>query len=419
MNSSRTGHRPITGAFFGTLATLGVSLACAHDAGNPLSTRIEQVDAEIAARGLDDHMEIHEARFVLEAALARENGEVLLDGIQIRASAVNEEDTKMETLVRVPIGNILEVQAERKSRRAATEIALAKLEEATLEQQLALCLPSLHRQLQEERVAIYGEYARRQEDLIEWNRNLQKSGLLDEIQGRRFELLTRTRLGVLDPAIGNPSFESTDPTELMDVLPQIELHAPALKATPELIRRTIIENQPVIAVLNGNERRFQALAKRENVKQLPSLRFVDFGFEAVPYAGDTREYEAKMAFDIPFGREARANSRRFEALARAQESKTRGVIDERLHQTQIALAKINAFRATSEFWVQISQLARQSEEMADHWSENRLASPKDISKLIDSVYDARSAILKIREGAARAHCSLLHATGLTASEWPI
>jgi hypothetical protein len=159
------------------------------------------------------------------------------------------------------------------------------------------------------------------------------------------------------------------------------------------------------------------MAKAEAMKRLPSVRFVDFGFEPVPYSGQEREYSARVAFEIPFGRKADARKRRYEALARAEVSDQRRVLDDRVRTAKMAIGEVNFFREQSQHWKDLTALADASEVIAAQWWRNRRATPEKIAKLLDTVYSARIAVLKARERAGAAVCKLLSATGISISDW--
>lgn len=360
---------------------------------------------------------MHAAREELEAALAVEETPVAIDGLEVRAAGVYQKDQKMTTLLRLPIGNPLAISAQREARRAETEVALAKLEEVTLAQHVALCLPSVKYLVLEEQKRIYEGYASRYRGLLEWNRELRKAGLLDEVKSSRFDLESRVRLTTRDPsAIPSPmALLGTD--RVLDALPVPTRGVPLLEDELGLVRERVLRHQPAIAVHRANRKQFEALAHSETWKRVPSLGFVDFGFEPIPFPGDDREWETRVAIEVPFGREAGANTRRYEALARAERSGERALAEDRLQEAKFALDEINVFRERSVRWLELVALADAAEKVADSWWQSRLADPSQISSLLDTVYSARLAVVDARERAGLAGCALTAATGLPVTEW--
>jgi hypothetical protein len=409
--------RPGGLAAFAALASLWAG--CATPPESQVAERRAGVEARILEQGLGDDPAVRSAREELEAALAIQDTPVAIDGVDIRPAEVFEGNDKKKTeiLFRLPVGNPLDVSAQRQARRAETEMALAKLEEVTLEQRVALCLPSVEYLALDERKQIYAGYARRYRALLEWNQELRGAGLLDEVRLSRFDLESRLRLATRDPsAIPSPmTLLGTD--RVLDVLPALERGVAPLVDEPGLIRELVLRHQPEIGVRQASRRHFEALARSENGKRVPSLGFVDFGFEPVPSPGDPRAYEVRASILVPFGREARANQTRYEALARAEGSAERALAEDRLREAKLAVDEINGFRERSDGWLELAELADAAEKVADTWWQNRLTDPSQISSLLDSVYSTRLAVLDAREQAGLAGCSVTAATGLAVSEW--
>ncbi len=405
------------GGLLASVALAALCAGCATLPGSEVAERRAGVEARILEQGLGDDPAVHAAREELEAALAVEDAPVAIDGLEIRAAGVFEKDEKMTALFRVPVANPLEVSAEREARRAETEVALAKVEEVTLAQHVALCRPSVEYLALEERSRIYESYADRYRALLEWNEELRRAGLLDEVRLSRFELEGRVRLATRDPS-GIPSplaLRGTD--RVLDVLP---VPAPGMALLADelgQISERVLRHQPEIAVRRASSRRFEALARSEASKRVPSVGFVDFGFEPVPFPGDSRSYEVRLGVEVPFGREARAQEKGYQARARAERSGARARSEDYLREAKLALEEINGFRSRSNGWLELSELADATEKVADNWRQKRLTEPTQISSLLESVYSARLAVLDARERAGLAGCAVTEATGVTLSQW--
>jgi len=225
------------------------------------------------------------------------------------------------------------------------------------------------------------------------------------------------RLATRDPS-GIPSplaLRGTD--RVLDVLP---VPAPGMALLADelgQISERVLRHQPEIAVRRASSRRFEALARSEASKRVPSVGFVDFGFEPVPFPGDSRSYEVRLGVEVPFGREARAQEKGYQARARAERSGARARSEDYLREAKLALEEINGFRSRSNGWLELSELADATEKVADNWRQKRLTEPTQISSLLESVYSARLAVLDARERAGLAGCAVTEATGVTLSQW--
>lgn len=399
------------------VALTALFAGCATSPGSEVAERRAALEARIVEQGLGDDPAVQAAREELEAALAVEDAPVAIDGFEIRAAGEYENDGRMTALFRMPVANPLTVSAEREARRAETEVALAKVEEVTLAQHVALCLPSVKYLALEERSRIYGAYAQRYQALLEWNQELSRAGLLDEVRLSRFDLESRVRLATRDPSAIPRPMTLLGADRVLDVLPVPARGVAPLADEPALVRERVLSHQPEIAVHRASRKQFESLARSENSKRVPSLGFVDFGFDAVPFPGDTRAYETRVGIEVPFGREARANTRRYEALARAERSEERARAEDRLREAQLALEEVNGFRERSDGWLELAGLADAAERVADNWRQRRLTEPSQISSLLETVYSARLAVLDARERAGLAGCAVTAATGVTLSEW--
>jgi hypothetical protein len=398
-----------------TMATLAVG--CAGPPRSDLVQRQAAVEAKISEVGLEHDARVEAARSELEAALAREQEEVLLDSVELRAAAVTEDETKMNALVRVPIGNSLALSAMKEARRADSRVALAKLSGAMIKSRVDLCMPLLRYESQVEDKKIFAKYAKQSRALLKWNEDLRESGLVNDMDWTLFKLSSRVRLASRAVPDAEAPITTLGLEGALGVLPDIENIAPPLDISVDVLREKLLVHQPDIEVHRAREDRYKALAKGEAMKRLPSVRFVDFGFEPVPYSGQERQYSARVAFEVPFGRESGAKMRRYEALAHAEVSDARRVLDDRVRTAKMAIDEVNFFREQSQHWKDLTALADSSELVAAEWWRSRRATPKDIAKLLDTVYAARVTVLKARDRAGAAVCALLSATGISISDW--
>lgn len=276
------------------------------------------------------------------------------------------------------------------------------------------CLPSTEHLVFLERQRIFDRYARRQESLLAWNAQLRRAGLVDEIRATRFDLSARVALSKREP---EPPVEYTGP--LLTQLPEIAPGAPLLEDAPPVVRGRIARHHPRVGVHRARTRRFAALSDHESAARLPSPRFVDFGFEPEPYSGDERQYGARIAFEIPFGFEARARSRRYAALAHAEVNRERAMLRDRAAGVVAAVGRINEFRSRGGHWRALEERAEAAEATADRWFENRSARPSQVSGLLEDVFEARTTLLDARARAGRAGCVLLEASGAPVASWPL
>lgn len=397
------------------LVTFWLLTGCASSPPAATEQR-EQIEAEIQSHGLGNQPAIEAQRAEVEAAVAREDDSPVIDGFEIRAAAVHETDDKMQLRARLPFDNLFGASAKQDARRAGTEEALARLAETTLVERVRMCRPSLDRLVHEERLSIYGRYAERQKVLLERNDELKRAGRLDEVRAMSFELSQQVDLALAEPE--PPTGPSGGSVTVAAVLPEPTAGAPELSATPEVIHEQLRRHQPAVGVHQARGRHYDAMARSEAKRRLPTLKFVDFAVEPVAYPGDDRQYEAQVAFEIPFGRAARAGERQYAALARGQRSAERALILDRGEQARAAVETINWFRRRGAHWLGLRERADQAEAVADRWWKSRLAEPKAIAGLLDEVQDARLAVLDARERAGRAACTVLASTGLSVDEWP-
>jgi hypothetical protein len=415
MHGLSADHSRRVRAFIRLALMVALGLGCATTP-EPALERHPEIAAQIAEAGLQDDPAVEAARERLEAAIAAEPSDVAVDGVEIRAVVAKEEFDTVGALVRLPIANPMEINARRETRRAETELALAELAEVTHTQSLILCEPSVRHLALEEHKRIYERYAERNRALLEWNEELGRAGLLDEVRVRRFDLASRVRLATRDPNSIPSPLALLGSDRIVDVLPEPSSKAPLLRSDRESLHEHLMSHQPTVGVHRASRKRLEALAQTESAKRLPSLRFVDFGFEPVVSPGQTRSWAARVAVDVPFGRAASATRKQYEALARAEVSDEREVVARRVDEAWWAISEINAFRREGQRWLDLAALADSAEELADRWWQDRLTNPGEIANLLDSVYSARLAVLDARERAGLADCAMIAATGRSASE---
>jgi hypothetical protein len=397
---------------------LGLCLAllapsgCKHPPAEDLQQRVDRTRAEMQAQGLGDDAAIEAQVAEFEAALEREAGVPLVDEVELRTTGAYDDDYRIFMTARVPFENPLEMKQQKQALRASTKLAVARLEEVALDRRVALCVPSVQRLVQEEHAAIYDAYATRQRDLIAWNDDLRAAGMQNELEAVRFALGSK-----LDLERRSPGPVSALPV-VLPLLPLLAPDAAPLDRAPAVLRETVLRHNPGAEVQRALEERYDALARRQDARRIPSLKFVDVGFEPRPRDGDEREVAARVAIEIPFGIKPRAEASRYRAMARSAANTQRLLVDERIEQSEAALLVIADFESRAERWLDVIALANSAEVVADRWQSSRNARPKQVATLLDDVYRARSAVLEARERAGIAGCTLMAMSGLSIQEWP-
>jgi hypothetical protein len=315
--------------FRNTLALSLLVIACA----TPSSTPIErQQRIEKAERELENDPIVQARRAAVEAAQAKEEGPKLVDGIELRVrDDYIDNDHQIRTLARLDVLNPIELRAEREALSAATDIEIARLENASLERRVEFCFPSVAVLVLEERISIYANYAKRQLNLLDWNRDLREAGVIDELSGARFELAGRTKLVIRQPP---PMVERV---RISMQLPEIGEGSGELIRTTDQLREKVRAHHPAIAVRRATAKRYLKLGELARARRLPGLKFVDLSYEH--RTERSRDGVAgQLAFSIPFGGEARAEIARFEALGRQNRSEAIAVVED---QTSLGLRALN------------------------------------------------------------------------------
>ena len=377
--------------------------------------RRKAAEDAIAKHGLQDDAAVEAGRAELEAELAREDGDAIADGFELRTAGEVQGDLGVPVLARMPIANVLALREQKKARRSSSEAALARLEEVVLERRAMLCLPSLDWLVHTERTQIYERYAARQSELVAWNAELGNAGMLDEVEVVGFELASKADLTTRLP---NPPPPVVRPDLVFAVLPAVPERRESFSTRPESVREEVLRSQPAIGVHRALKARYEALSEREKISQYPSLKFVDLGFDALTHSGQKRAVLGRVSVEIPFGTNARAEARHYAALANRESSRERLAVEERIAQAQLALAELQAFHDRSARWRELLTLADSAEVVADRWFAQRLVRVGEVASLLDKVFRTRQAVLDARERAGLANCSLLAATGRTAANWP-
>ncbi len=395
----------------GVLAVVVVALA-ASCAGGPAFDHRQRIEA--AQRGLADDPAIQARVAEVEAAVAREQGEALVDEVELRLGGEYEEDVghRLRVLARIPVESPAELRARREVLRAGTEVAVARLEEASLERRAELCFPSVDVLVHRGRVSIYDAYAARQEALLEWSEEWRSVGTIDELTAARFKLESRVKLATREPP-RPPQVEM-----VMAVLPEVGARAGGLVREAPLLREMVRRHHPSAAVLRATAERYRALSDRAHSEAMPWLRFVDVSYQHESGGGGSHGGGGQLAFEIPLGARERANAGRYRALVRQEQSEEQRLVEEQVRRSLEALGALADFEARAGRWEELEALAGAAEQIADRWWRARLARPRQVAALLDQAFAARSAVLDAQERAAIAGCTLLAMTGVPPENWP-
>lgn len=395
----------------GHLAVLALAAGSGLSCGGPppvdYGPRIEE-----ARRGLDDDPTIRAREAAVEAAMVREEGEALIDEIELRVGDEYDDEHRIRVTARLPVNRPMEVRARREVRRAETEVAVARLEEASLERRAELCFPSVDVLAYRARASIYAAYATRQEALLEWSEEWRRSGVIDELSAARFEIESRLNFATREPA-RPPQLEVVLP-----VLPQIGAGATPLVQTVELLRETVRGHHPSVAVRRAMAERYSALTDREDAQRRPRLRFLEVSYEHQTGGGGSNGVGGRVAVEVPFGTRERANASHYQALVRQEQSEERRLVEEQVRSGLEALEELADFESRADRWAELEALAGAAERLADRWWQDRLARPAQVAALLDGAFAARGAVLDARERAGMAGCTLLAMTGVPTESWP-
>jgi hypothetical protein len=396
-------------AFAAALACLAAGAACgtpdvAARGGGGFMTRVDPA--------LRDDPAVQAANEEVEAAIARERGEVPADELQLRVQNEWENGSRQRYVARMPVPNPSELSARREVRRTETETALSRLDETVLLRRVERCFLSVESLAQQERRRAYEQYAARQQTLLERSRARRESGAVSEAFAARFEIETQIRLATRDPG---PAFEVAP---LPDALPAVSRVERRLALDPGRVRETVQRAHPGVAVHERAAEQYRALSERARVEARPWIDFVDFSYGPDSSARTDEEVRAQVALRIPFGAEAGADVARYRALGRSEERAERVLLDEQVRRGRIALLELDHFESQAERWSGLLDLGGQTETLAESWDAEGIVTPSDVAQLYDQAHAARLAVLEARERAGNARCALLGTTGVALEEWP-
>lgn len=394
-------------------ALLLVLAACASPPERGFDERRRAIEARIEGQGLAADPRVAAARNRLDASVAEGGASVLVDEVELRAEVLSEREEKARLLARVPFEHWGRVGAGREVGQAESELALAQLDEISLEQRTRDCRPSLEWRVYTEQEELYARHATRLRALLRHNDRRQAIGVADETRAIELSLAGAVALARREPALP-PAPEHP----MLRALPELEAGLPALNDEKQVIGERIELHHPGIEVGRARTSRFEALAERERASRWPALRFVDFGVEPTTYAGETRQLSGRVSFEVPLGREARSRSRAYAARAESERNLVRAELLERTREVGEALARLNQFRLRAPALLEISERADRAEEVADRWLEQGGVRPDRIEGLLDEVHDARNLVLDARAEAGRAACTLLEQAGVGVDRWP-
>jgi hypothetical protein len=368
---------------------------------------------EAAQEGLSEDPAIQARVAEVEAARVREQGEALIDEIELRLGGeYDDPEHRLRVLARIPIERPGQLRARREVRRAETEVAVARLEEASLERRAELCFPSVEVLVHRERVSIYEAYAARQQALLEWNEEGRSAGTIDELAATRFEIERRIKLATREPA-RPPQVEV-----VMAVLPELGAGPAELVQARPLLRETVRRHHPSAAVRRALAEGYRALSERARSEARPWVKFVDVTYQHESGGGGGHGAGGQLAFEIPLGARERADLGRYRALVRQEQSEEQRLVEEQVLRSLEALGELADFEARGAQWEELKGLALAAEQIADRWWRGRLARPSQVASLYDQALAARSAVLEARERAGIAGCTLLAMTGVPPERWP-
>lgn len=347
------------------------------------------------------------------AARAKEEGTSEVDEFQLRLRPdYDQQDLDLRVTARVPVKRPGEVRAQREILRAETEMALSKLEEASLERRAELCFPSVVALVHSESMRIYTRYADRQRLLSSWNEEWRSSGLIDELKATGFALESKTQIATRKPSAIRV------PDQVIGVLPSINAGPGSLVLDLDVLREIVMRNHPSVAAGRASESRYRALTRRAKARRLPWLRFVDLSYESSTTNNRGNGFGGQLAFAVPIGSRRSADASRYQHLLAEESLEAKARLNDRLDRTLDALMEIQSFESGAERFRELEALATRAETIADSWRQKRLAKPSAVAALLDQAMSARTAVVDARERAAMASCALLALSGMPADEWP-
>ena len=384
------------------------ALACASE---PVSDASRRERIERATETVGDDPTVQARVEGVRAAEAREAQPQLIDEIEMRVGDdYFDDDHQVRVIARLPLNRPSETSAEREVLRAETDIALSRLEETSLERRAERCFPAIEALATKARREVFADYAEWQQALLAWNADWRGSGMINELAAARFELESRIKLAAWESA----PVESEGDAAF--ALPEIGSRGGVLVRSAELVRETVRNHHPSVALRRATADRYRALAQRARARNQPWIKFVDVRYE---YRTDDDEsgVGGQLAFEIPLGGQT-ANAGRYEALLRESAGEQQGLVEDQVARSLQALSELQEFEARTGDWRTLERLAREAEAMAERWWRERLAKPSEVAALLDEAFAAKSAVLEARERAGSSRCTLLAMTGVSADDWP-
>jgi len=385
-----------------------LALGCARPSNVDYQRRIEAAEQPLS----DDDPAIRARVAGVEAAVASEQSEAMVDEIELRVEDQYDDDNRTRLTARIPVTSPGELRRRREVLQAETEVAVSLLEETSLRRRAELCFPSVAALVQGTHASIYQAYATRRKALLEWNREWHRSGMIDELSAAKFDLESGVKLATREPA------RAPEVEVVLPVLPEIGAKPAGLVQTTSLLRETIRGHHPSVALRRATAERYRALSERARVLGRPRIKFVDLSYDYQSGSGNGHGVGGQVAVEIPLGVRKRASVARYQALVRQEEHEQRQLVDEQMRRSIDALGELDDFESRARQWEELQQLARTTEEIADRWWRQRLSQPSQVAALLDQAYSARIAVLDARERAGIASCSLLAMTGVPLEKWP-
>ncbi|MFT4572413.1 MAG: hypothetical protein ACI8TX_000835 [Hyphomicrobiaceae bacterium] len=406
--SSRTAFLLAAGVAMGSV------MGCTAQPRVSLDARVRDTNVEISQLGLAESETVKARLAELDSAIERESGDAWVEKVEVRAATSYDNDDRVELLARVPLPNPFEIPARRDALHADSVLALARVNEAMLQERVARCLPALEQESQRELQLIYDAYALRQKRLLRWSNDLAAAGQIDDVKAARFALASEVDLRARAPR----PIAGTAASQPQTVLPNLIPTARFLDRSLQLVREQLLQYQPAMNIHSAIGQRYEALARRQDALGWPSLKFIDFSVEPVVRSGEDREYGARVAVEIPLGNLERSRARSYRAMARSETHEGLTQLNDRIATAFEALTFVDEFERSAPQWMEIVQHAQDAEELSDRWWRGRLAQPDAIARLLDEVFAARNAALNTRRRAGIAACNLLTETGVALGDWP-
>jgi hypothetical protein len=367
------------------------------------------------ARELGDEPGLRAAAARGEAALADESGSVLFEGIEVRARGLSAENfsqgSDIEVSARLGMSNPWAMAADRRARRAETEVTLAELDQTSLGLRVDRCLTSMEIGAVEVRAAFYEWYRRQLEAVLEWNGQCRRAGTVDELQAQRLHLSGSVRLARGEPrpaeGVASPGFD----------LPAVSRPEAQLRLDPTLVAAHVAEHHPMITGHLAAKRRHEELARRAARRRLPWIEFVELAYELAPH-NSAANITGQVSLELPFGLDQRAETQRQEALSRGEDFEAEALELELARHALAALRAIAFFEAQTDQLERLLDEVRTTQALAERWLGGRLGQPLDVARLIDEAFEAHDTVVEARLRAGLASCALLESTGTPLSAWP-